>query len=135
MAGSIIIGALCPRVVVSFAPNAPEWLLDRRVWILASMCVLCPIAFLRKLDSLKWISYVALSAVANLVRLFPPLARKLADLRSSLQLFVVIYKFFDSTGMPPHPPVKFIDISPSFISSLPVQVRASLVTFASLISP
>lgn len=57
-----------PRAVASFMPDAEAWLLDRRLWILASMCVLCPLAFLRRLDSLKFTSYVALCAVANLVR-------------------------------------------------------------------
>lgn len=41
--------------------------LDRRLWILASMTLLCPLAFLRKLDSLKVTSYIALCAIAYLV--------------------------------------------------------------------
>lgn len=97
-----------PRVITSFYPSAhepPLILLDRRLWILVSMTVLCPVAFLRKLDSLKYISYIALTAVANL-------------------LFVVIYKFFDSEGMPARPPVVYISLGPRFISSLPVQIFA-----------
>lgn len=43
--------------------------LDRRLWILASMTLLCPLAFLRRLDSLKVTSYIALCAIAYLVRL------------------------------------------------------------------
>lgn len=71
----IIIGSLMPRVVTSFYPSAhepPEILLDRRLWILAAMSILCPVAFLRKLDSLKYISYIALVSVANLVSRFLP---------------------------------------------------------------
>ncbi|KAL8287637.1 hypothetical protein RQP46_003495 [Phenoliferia psychrophenolica] len=101
----IIIGALMPRAVASFLPDADAWLLDRRLWILFSMCILCPLAFLRKLDSLKFTSYVALCAVANLI-------------------FVVIYKYFDQTGLPPRGPVKLVALGPSFISSLPVQIFA-----------
>lgn len=54
-------------MILGFNPDADEGWLDRRLWILLSMTVLCPIAFLRRLDSLKWISYIALVAVVNLV--------------------------------------------------------------------
>lgn len=64
---SIVIGGLMPRVIYSFSPDAPDWLLDRRLWILGAMSLLCPLAFLRKLDSLKFTSYISLCAVANLV--------------------------------------------------------------------
>lgn len=57
-----------PRVVYSFSSSSPEWLLDRRLWILLAMSILCPLAFLRKLDSLKVTSYISLCAVGNLVR-------------------------------------------------------------------
>lgn len=68
----IIIGSLMPKSIRAFVPSeiaAPERLYeDRRLWILLSMFVLVPLGFYRRLDSLKFISYVALCAVANLVR-------------------------------------------------------------------
>lgn len=64
---SIVIGGLMPRVVLAFDSAAPEWLLDRRLWILLAMTLLCPLAFLRKIDSLKFTNYISLCAVGNLV--------------------------------------------------------------------
>lgn len=53
----------------SFNPDLTDSvLLDRRLWILASMTLLCPLAFLRRLDSLKLTSYIALCAIGYLVR-------------------------------------------------------------------
>jgi uncharacterized membrane protein YhaH (DUF805 family) len=63
----IILGALVPRVVVSFVDSPPAFLLDRRLWIALSLTILVPLAFLRRLDSLRFTSYVALIAVADLV--------------------------------------------------------------------
>lgn len=63
------------------------------------------LAFLRKLDSLKFTSYIALVAVANLV-------------------FVVIYKSIDKSGLPPRGPIDIINIGPAYIASLPVQIFA-----------
>ncbi|KAM0750748.1 hypothetical protein T439DRAFT_348048 [Meredithblackwellia eburnea MCA 4105] len=104
----IIIGSLMPRALQSFLPDASPALLDRRLWILAAMCILCPLAFLRRLDSLKFTSYVALCAVADLI-------------------FVVIYKYFNQSGIPPRTsPVYLVDWSSSskYIASLPVQIFA-----------
>ncbi|KAM0786719.1 hypothetical protein ACM66B_002160 [Microbotryomycetes sp. NB124-2] len=102
----IVIGALMPRVVYSFAAAAPAWMLDRRVWILLAMTMLCPLAFLRRLDSLKITSYISLCAVGNLI-------------------FVVVYKtFVNRDGLPEDVPVHFISLGPSFIQSLPVQIFA-----------
>ncbi|KAI5477022.1 alpha-1,2-mannosyltransferase, glycosyltransferase family 22 protein [Pseudohyphozyma bogoriensis] len=123
----IIIGALMPRVVISFSPEAPIWLLDRRLWILASVVVLCPLSFLRKLDSLKFTSYVALCAVVNLAR-----HHFLSSLPSNYsltsvpcrQIFVVIFKFFHRSGMPPRGKIPLVNIGTSFISSMPVQIFA-----------
>lgn len=73
-----------PRCIVAFSPSkydVPEWLLNRQLWIMLSMACLVPLAFLRRLDSLKGISYIALCSVANLA-------------------FVVVYKYWDKTGLP-----------------------------------
>ncbi|KAK4047503.1 Tricalbin-2 [Microbotryomycetes sp. JL221] len=102
----IVIGALMPRVVYSFSSEAPAWLLDRGLWILLAMTLLCPLAFLRKLDSLKMTSYISLCAVGNLI-------------------FVVLYKtFVDRRGLPTAATVHLIALSPSFVQSLPVQIFA-----------
>ena len=53
----IIIGTLAPKVVTSFThPGTipPDYLLDRRTWILLSMLILVPLAFLRSLNSLRF---------------------------------------------------------------------------------
>lgn len=95
---------------MSFAPKryeVPEWLLDRNLWVMLAMTALVPLSFLRRLDSLKAISYIALGTVANLV-------------------FVVIYKFLNQSGITDQDkgPVLLFDPSPKFFTSLPVQVFA-----------
>ncbi|GAA5939860.1 aspartate/glutamate transporter [Sporobolomyces koalae] len=104
----IVIGGLMPKVVKSFDPMMDPntiWL-DRRVWILASMTLLCPLAFLRRLDSLKVTSYIALCAIAYLV------------------FIVLYYTFLDSSELPPRGTVELFRFEPSFIQSLPVQIFA-----------
>jgi hypothetical protein len=63
----IIIKSLLPNVVASLyhdlsSPdtNPPVWALSGRIWISLVMVVLVPLSFLRRLDSLRHASYVAL---------------------------------------------------------------------------
>ena len=59
-----------PQVVQGFTahPDAlPIFLLDRRFWITVFMLVVIPLSFLRKLDSLKYTSIIALSSIGYLV--------------------------------------------------------------------
>ncbi|KAH7081144.1 transmembrane amino acid transporter protein-domain-containing protein [Paraphoma chrysanthemicola] len=65
----IIIGDLMPGVVVGFAPGAGEinFLVDRQFWITAFMLIVIPLSFLRRLDSLKYTSIIALFSIAYLV--------------------------------------------------------------------
>lgn len=65
----IIIGDLMPGVVRGFAPGGPEvtFLVDRQFWITAFMLIVIPLSFLRRLDSLKYTSIVALFSIAYLV--------------------------------------------------------------------
>jgi amino acid permease len=81
----IIIGDLMPGVVKGFAPGAEEmnFLVDRQFWITAFMYVqmlqledqstnmhrliVIPLSFLRRLDSLKYTSVIALFSIAYLV--------------------------------------------------------------------
>ncbi|KAK5170537.1 uncharacterized protein LTR77_005125 [Saxophila tyrrhenica] len=65
----IIIGDLMPGVVLGFARDGGgnEFLLDRRFWITAFMLIVIPLSFLRRLDSLKYTSIIALVSIAYLV--------------------------------------------------------------------
>ncbi|KAF2107761.1 transmembrane amino acid transporter protein-domain-containing protein [Lophiotrema nucula] len=65
----IIIGDLMPGVVQGFAPKSGElaFLVDRQFWITAFMLIVIPLSFLRRLDSLKYTSVVALCSIAYLV--------------------------------------------------------------------
>ncbi|CAN9440976.1 unnamed protein product [Alternaria alternata] len=65
----IIIGDLMPGVVRGFAPGASDitFLVDRQFWITAFMLIVIPLSFLRRLDSLKYTSVIALFSIAYLV--------------------------------------------------------------------
>ncbi|KAF2818385.1 hypothetical protein CC86DRAFT_309420 [Ophiobolus disseminans] len=65
----IIIGDLMPGVVRGFAPGAEDvnFLVDRQFWITAFMLIVIPLSFLRRLDSLKYTSIIALFSIAYLV--------------------------------------------------------------------
>ncbi|UPX10583.1 uncharacterized protein EKO05_0001234 [Ascochyta rabiei] len=65
----IIIGDLMPGVVVGFVPSAKDvtFLVDRQFWITAFMLIVIPLSFLRRLDSLKYTSIIALFSIAYLV--------------------------------------------------------------------
>ncbi|KAK6829482.1 AVT6-involved in amino acid efflux from the vacuole [Apiospora arundinis] len=56
----IIIGDLMPGVVLGFDSRAENvsFLMDRNFWITAFMLVIIPLAFLRRLDSLKYTSVI-----------------------------------------------------------------------------
>ena len=65
----IIIGDLMPGVVEGFDSRAAEipYLMNRHFWITIFMLVILPLAFLRRLDSLKYTSIVALLAIGYLI--------------------------------------------------------------------
>ncbi|EMC94077.1 hypothetical protein BAUCODRAFT_220106 [Baudoinia panamericana UAMH 10762] len=64
----IIIGDLMPGVVRGFGDVGDAlYLLDRRFWVTAFMLIVIPLSFLRKLDSLKYTSVIALVSIAYLV--------------------------------------------------------------------
>ncbi|KAL0079858.1 transmembrane amino acid transporter protein-domain-containing protein [Phycomyces blakesleeanus] len=105
----IIIGDLMPQVVASFASDTQplDLLMDRKFWITVFMAVaVLPLSFLRKLDSLKYTSGVALFAVMYLC-------------------IIVIYHYI-SPNFPPPPPedVEMIAFSTKFFAQLPVFVFA-----------
>ncbi|KAI9729872.1 MAG: hypothetical protein M1834_006621 [Cirrosporium novae-zelandiae] len=65
----IIIGDLMPGVVRGFNPNAGDisFLVDRQFWVTAFMLIVIPLSFLRRLDSLKYTSIIALVSIGYLV--------------------------------------------------------------------
>lgn len=107
----IIIGDLMPKVVQILSPNGDIgdvalFLLDRRFWITVFMAVIIPLSFLKKLDSLRYTSMIALVAVVYL-------------------LFIVVFYFFDpSSPSPPPGSVRLINLSTDFFTNLPVFIFA-----------
>ena len=68
----IIIKSLMPNVVLALyhdltSPdvNPPTWMLSGQNWITLLMIPLVPLTFLRKLDSLRHTSYIALFSVGE----------------------------------------------------------------------
>ncbi|KAI9440368.1 transmembrane amino acid transporter protein-domain-containing protein [Lactarius indigo] len=109
----IIIKSLIPNVIASLyhdltSPdtNPPEWALSGRLWICLLMVILGPLSFLRRLDSLRHTSYVALFSCAYLV------------------LIVIVCHFYPLKGMIPPGEIHLIKFTPSFISTFPIQVFA-----------
>lgn len=45
--------------------NPPAWTLSGHNWIMLSMFILIPLSFLRKLDSLRHTSYIAMFSVGE----------------------------------------------------------------------
>ncbi|KAF9383693.1 hypothetical protein CPB97_006242 [Podila verticillata] len=117
----IIIGDLMPGVVRSLSMVAlaaaggdgsgtvdPVWwfLEDRRFWITIFMGIIGPLAFLKRLDSLKATSALALSAVFYLV-------------------FIVVYYFSDpDLKLPPKEEIRYVRLSSDFFTTLPIFVFA-----------
>ncbi|CAL8577255.1 hypothetical protein XPA_003092 [Xanthoria parietina] len=65
----IIIGDLMPGVVEGFSENAASvsFLVDRHFWVTGFMLIVIPLSFLRRLDSLKYTSVIALISISYLV--------------------------------------------------------------------
>ncbi|KAG6040819.1 hypothetical protein E4U41_006990 [Claviceps citrina] len=65
----IIIGDLMPGVMLGFNSQAERipYLVDRHFWITAFMLLVIPLSFLRRLDSLKYTSLVALVSIGYLI--------------------------------------------------------------------
>lgn len=69
----IIIKSLMPNVVASIfhvltSPdtNPPQWALSGHSWLTLLMLLLAPLSFLRKLDSFRHTSYIAIFSVGGL---------------------------------------------------------------------
>ncbi|KAF9437127.1 hypothetical protein BGZ76_001908 [Entomortierella beljakovae] len=117
----IIIGDLMPGVVrslseIAFVASGGDgsgemdpilwFLVDRRFWITIFMGIIAPLSFLKKLDSLKATSALALSAVFYLI-------------------FIVIFFYIKPDH--PHPPkeeIRLVHFSSQFLTTLPIFVFA-----------
>ncbi|GBE86648.1 transmembrane amino acid transporter protein-domain-containing protein [Sparassis latifolia] len=107
----IIIKSLLPNVLAAFyhdlaSTNPPLWSQYGRNWLFIIMAILAPLSFLRKLDSLRHTSYIALFSVAYLV------------------VVVVVCYFFPLEGTPPPGEIHLVHFTPNFVSTFPVQVFA-----------
>ncbi len=107
----IIIGDLMPGVVRGFSDDEGlvPFLVDRHFWVTAFMLVVIPLSFLRRLDSLKYTSVIALISIGYLV-------------------ILVVYHFaardtFEGTHRPPVRVGQWAGIVPT-LSSFPVIVFA-----------
>ncbi|OWP00493.1 hypothetical protein B2J93_349 [Marssonina coronariae] len=87
----IIIGDLMPGVVRGFneSADAIPFLVDRQFWVTVFMLVVIPLAFLRRLDSLKYTSVVALISIGYLV-------------------ILVVYHFLEGDTMPDRGVIRII---------------------------
>ncbi|KAF2230023.1 hypothetical protein EV356DRAFT_474359 [Viridothelium virens] len=65
----IIIGDLMPGVVRGFSEDigGSTFLVDRHFWVSAFMLIVIPFSFLRRLDSLKYTSVIALISIGYLI--------------------------------------------------------------------
>ncbi|KAK6208100.1 hypothetical protein LQW54_007147 [Pestalotiopsis sp. IQ-011] len=104
----IIIGDLMPGVALGFDSRAQSvpFLMDRNFWITAFMLAIIPLCFLKRLDSLKYTSLIALVSIGYLI-------------------ILVVYHFAADV-IPNRAPVRVItwDGPISALSNLPVVVFA-----------
>jgi len=65
----IIIGDLMPGVMIGFDSRLENYpyLVDRNFWVTAFMLVIIPLSFLKRLDSLKYTSVIALISIGYLI--------------------------------------------------------------------
>ncbi|KAK0513446.1 hypothetical protein JMJ35_004432 [Cladonia borealis] len=105
----IIIGDLMPGVVRGFNEDAGGlgFLVDRRFWVTGFMLIVIPLSFLRRLDSLKYTSVVALISIGYLV-------------------ILVVAHFVKGDTMEDRGPIRYVQPEGlvAFLSSLPVIIFA-----------
>ncbi|KAF8327211.1 transmembrane amino acid transporter protein-domain-containing protein [Cantharellus anzutake] len=108
----IIIKGLMPSVVRSLhyvshsKSELPWWIVSGHFWITVLMSILVPLCFLKRLDSLRHTSYVALFSVVYVV------------------IIVVACHFRPPEGSAEPGEWHLVHFTPSFISNFPVQVFA-----------
>ncbi|OCH96252.1 hypothetical protein OBBRIDRAFT_765760 [Obba rivulosa] len=107
----IIIKTLMPNVVSALyhdlsSRDPPAWALSGSNWLAVLILILFPLSFLRKLDSLRHTSYIALFSVAYLV------------------VVVITCYFFPLKGTQEPGEIHWVHFTPDFVSTFPVQVFA-----------
>ncbi|KAI6023926.1 hypothetical protein PISMIDRAFT_679649 [Pisolithus microcarpus 441] len=109
----IIIKSLMPNVVASLyhdltspSTNPPQWALSGPMWLVFFMIILVPLASLRRLDSLRHTSYIALFSAAYLV------------------IIVIRCYFKPLEGTVPRGDIHLVHFTPTFVTTWPVQVFA-----------
>ena len=127
----IIVKSLMPNVVsalyhdlTSPDTNPPDWALSGQNWITILMVILVPLAFLRRLDSLRHTSYVALFSVGEYIKSPLPTFIKNGIFSAYLVVVVVCCYFFPIKGTEPPGPRYLVHFTPQFVSTFPVQVFA-----------
>ncbi|KAF8311366.1 hypothetical protein DL93DRAFT_2083351 [Clavulina sp. PMI_390] len=106
----IIIKGLMPSVVqalhtISGSETPLPWILvSGRFWLAAFMLILIPLCFLRRMDSLRHMSYVALFTVVYLV------------------IIVVVCYFDPPKGSAPPGEWHYFNMTPNFISTFPTLI-------------
>ncbi|KAH8832696.1 transmembrane amino acid transporter protein-domain-containing protein [Flagelloscypha sp. PMI_526] len=86
--------------------NPPEWLLSGQNWLAIFLIILVPLCFLRRLDSLRHTSYIAMFSVVYLV------------------IIVITCYFKPLKGSPERGDVRWVHFTPNFVTTFPVQVFA-----------
>jgi amino acid permease len=106
----IIIGDLMPQVISASLGNKfvneNTIFMDRRFWITVFMLVIIPLASLKRLDSLRHTSFIALVAVTYLV-------------------LIVIYHYFGPDyKAPPKEKIQLVKFSATFFTNFPIFIFA-----------
>lgn len=126
----IIIKGLMPSVVealhhVSGSDSTLPWyLLSGRFWIAVFMVVLVPLCFLRRLDSLRHTSYIAMFTVGEV----PSISLAVVTVRANnifavyLVTIVIVCHFHPPKGSADPGEWHLIRFTPSFISTFPAQI-------------
>jgi amino acid permease len=82
----LIVGMFLPvfnlRLAGSLLPNITG-ILNRHIWVSIGLAIVCPLAFLRRLDSLRYVSFLAMFCISFIVGI------------------VVFYAILWPVGMPP----------------------------------
>ena len=132
----IIIKSLMPNVVASLyhdltgpTTNPPQWALSGQNWITLFMFILVPLAFLRRLDSLRHTSYVALFSVGESPlccgMFLLHLVLNTGCVSTAYLLLIVVRCYFKPLeGTVPRGDVHLVHFTPGFITTWPVQVFA-----------
>lgn len=128
----IIIKGLTPNVVSSLYHDLsdaepPAWSQNGRNWLAIFMIILIPLAFLRRLNSLRHTSYIALFSVGELCLNYLHYRLLLIVVLSYVVYLVIIVikcYFWPLKDMPPAGEIRLVHFTSNFLSTFPVQVFA-----------